>query len=260
MRRFLPSIALILIPAILVISALPGSPGARIRQVSEAYMLSIEEGRPGDARALLTDSLAGLVSEAAMGHAGFAGPPSPGGGSIGRQEQRGWPFRMSLPDGGSRLLWLRFEEGEWRISGDSMLDALMGSASVICRDFALSSVLPAVAAGALAPSFTCPVSGLPYEAVDGVLACPSGHLGDGIDLLDDACGARRAEAASVVADWVGEGHPLPSTLEEIWELSGGVAGLPGGYRCPVNGYSFYTLTDSGVRCPYHMLATPVYGD
>lgn len=259
MRRFLP-VALVLVPAILVISALPGSPGSRIRRVSDAYILSIEEGRPGEARDFLTDSLTGLVSEAAMGYAVSAGLPSRGSGSIGRQEQRGWPFRMSLPDGGSRLLWFRFENGEWSISGDTMLDALMGSASVICRDFVLSSVLPAVAAGASAPSFTCPVSGLPYEVSGGMLVCPSGHLGDGIDLLDDACGARRAEAASVVADWVGAGNPFPSTLEELWELSGGTAGLPGGYRCPVNGYSFYTLADSSVWCPYHMLATPVYGD
>ena len=133
----------------------------------------------------------------------------------------------------------------------------MGSASVICRDYALSVVIPAAASGTDPSTMSCPFSGQPYSVAGERLVCPAGHLGDGVDIRGDECGARRVEAAAAVLSWMEEGHGFPDNFEEIWEGSGGAIGLPGGYRCPVNGYSFYTLVDSGVWCPFHQELTPV---
>jgi hypothetical protein len=176
---------------------------------------------------------------------------------IGREEARGWPLGLSVEGGGSRLLWFRLEEGEWRVSGDTGLDALMGSAAILCRDYVLSTVLPAVASGSEPSGFSCPFSGSPYSIVGGRLSCTAGHLGEGLDFAGDACSLEREEAAGMVGAWVAAGNPFPQDFAEIWEASGGTAGTRGGYRCPVNGYSYFTIVDSGVWCPYHQILTPI---
>lgn len=256
MMRLLKASAPAVLAALLVVSALPGSPGSGIRDTAAGYLSSLERGATADARSLLDDSLADLVPEAALGRM-QPWEGDPGRGSIGRLGPRGWPLEIPSGEGGSRILWLRNEDGEWFVSGDTRLDALMGSASVVCMDYALSVAVPAVAAGADPSGMACPFSGTGYTVVDGRLVCPAGHLGAGIVLAGDGCGARRAEVAAMVGGWVAAGNPFPGDLGEIWESSGGQTGLPGGYRCPVDGYSYYSLADSGIWCPYHEELTPV---
>lgn len=256
MRRLLKAAAPAVLAAALVVTALPGSPGGGIRDTASEYLSSLGRGETADARSLLADSLADLVPEAALGRMDpWAGDAR--AGSIGRLGPRGWPLDISSGDGGGRIIWLDDTDGEWRITGDTRIDALMGSASMICMDYALSVVVPAAAAGADVSAMQCPFSGVAYTVVDGRLVCPAGHLGEGIVLAGDECGARRAEVAAMVGEWVAQGNPFPGDLREIWESSGGEVGLPGGYRCPVDGYSFYSLADSGVWCPYHEEITMV---
>lgn len=250
MRRLPAAAALAALAAVLVVTALPGSPGSGMRDSASRYMSSLDRGAPGDARSMLTDSLADLIPEAALGRMDpWVGDAR--GGSIGRLSARGWPLEVPSGEGGGRILWFRNEDGGWRISGDTRIDALMGSASVVCMNYALSTVVPAASAGADPSGMLCPFSGVAYTVVDGRLVCPAGHLGEGVVLSGDECGARRAEVAAMVGEWVAAGNPFPADLGEIWESSGGEVGLPGGYRCPVDGYSFYSLADSGVWCPYH---------
>lgn len=256
MRPLPKAAALAGLAAVLVVTAIPGSPGSGIRDAASGYLSSLGRGNPAEAGSMLTDSLAALVPEAALGRmepwVGDAGA-----GSIGRLGPRGWPLEIPSGEGGVRMLWFRNEDGEWLVSGDTGIDALMGSASVVCMEYALSTVVPAAAAGVELSGMRCPFSGAGYTVVDGRLVCPTGHLGEGIVLSGDGCSVRRAEVASMVGEWVADGNPFPSDLGEIWEASGGEIGLPGGYRCPVDGYSFYSLVDGGVWCPYHAELTPV---
>ena len=256
MRRLPKAAAPAVLAAVLVITALPGSPGSGIRDTASRYLSSLGRGEPADARSMLADSLAGLVPAAALGRMDPR-EGGAGGGSIGRLGPRGWPLEIPSGEGGGRILWFRNYDGEWRITGDTRIDALMGSASVVCMDYALSTVVPAAAAGADVSGMACPFSGAAYSVVDGMLVCPAGHLGAGIVLEGDECGARRAEVAAMVGGWVARGYPFPGDLRDIWESSGGEMGLPGGYRCPVDGYSFYSLQDSGIWCPYHEELTTV---
>ncbi|HOA04998.1 MAG TPA: hypothetical protein PLF04_03090 [Candidatus Fermentibacter daniensis] len=259
MKRLIPAAALVLGSVLLVLTAMPGSPGVLMRRAAGTYLDALGRGVPAEAHSLLTDSLAALVSEAGLSRMETTPSGSdPALGGLGRQEARGWPLEARGEEGGARILWLR-QDGDrgWRIAGDTELDALMGSASVICRDYALSVVIPAAVSGTDPSSMSCPFSGQPYSLAGERLVCPARHLGEGLDIRGDECGSRRAEAAAAVMSWMGEGHGFPGSFEEIWEGSGGAIGLRGGYRCPVNGYSYYTLVDSGVWCPFHGMLTPV---
>lgn len=248
-----PAALLAALSAVLVAAGLAGSPGTRMRDAAGGYVGHLSAGRAGEAHAMLTESLGAVAGLPALASGGAPEAGAPG--VIGRPDARGWPIAF----GSSRVVWLREEGGAWRISGDTWLDGVLGAASVTCRDYALSAVLPGVAAGADPSGWQCPVSGAPYslDPGTGLLVCPSGHLGGGLDAAGSGCSDRRAEAASVVAQWMSAGNTLPSSFQEIWDGSGGALGRPGGYRCPDDGYAYYVIGPDGIRCPFHGETTPL---
>lgn len=244
------------ISCLLVLSAIPSSPGTAVRQAASRYIDALASGDQAAAHSMLTDSLAGLLAPEALLAApvpGASGPPMPG-----RTDERGLAVTLPVEGGGARTIWLVREDGGYAVSGDTFIDWIMGSAAVICREHALE-ILPSVSAGSDAGDFACPLSGLPYEVAPstGRLLCPAGHLGDGLETGGDACGAEREQVAGVVRGYIAAGHAFPLTFEEMWSVSSGEFGQPGGYRCPDNGYSYYGLRDSAVYCPFHNSFTPV---
>jgi len=248
------------IPAILLCGvaflARGSSTGIALDRTARSYLDALGQDDGASACSLLTDSLRRIVSPGFL--EGLAGAPPDVSILAGRVEDRGRAMSLPLPGGGSRTIWMvRGTEGGWRVSGDTSLDNLLGSAAIRCTSLARSTVLPAVAAGASPGDFACPVSGLPYEVVEGRLTCPSGHLGDGMEVSGDACGTHRAEVATEVSAFMAAGHPRPLTLPEMYEQSDGAFGQPGGYRCPDHGYSYYEMTAEGVRCPFHEAVSPI---
>jgi hypothetical protein len=225
------------------------SMGVELDRSAKAYLDALQRGDGATACSLMTDSLQSLVSPGFL--SGLEGSPS-GTVLAGRQETRGLAMTVPLPGGGSRTLWMGGSGDEaWRVSGDTSLDNLLGCASLACIDYARQTVLPAVAAGAAAEDYRCPVSGRPYQVDGDHLACPSGHLGEGLDMAGDDCRENREMVAEVVAAFMAAGYSRPITLAGMHDESGGAFGQPGGYRCPDHGYSYYEITDQGVRCPFH---------
>jgi hypothetical protein len=241
----------------LVLTGVHNSPGKALRETALDYSGSLASGLPDSARVFLTDSLAAL---AGPGLFQSAAPPAGGGDlTIGREEARGFPALIRALEGGSsRTIWMRREGHGWAVSGDTWLDGLLGSAAVICRNYAVS-ILPLISAGSPAGGFACPISGLPYfmDESMGTLRCPSGHLGDGLGTGSGQCEGRRGEVTLEVRGFLDAGYGFPSTLEEMWQLSSGEFGQRGGYRCPDNGYSYYELLDSTVWCPFHEAGSPI---
>lgn len=256
MTRRMPAAAVPLAAtALLVTAGLLDPPGASIRKAALEY-IEVSGSDPASASALLTDSLAELARPEAFSTGGIR--EATGGPVLGRQDERGFQVLIPEQGGGSRTIWLRRENDCWRVSGDTFLDRVLGSAPAICRTYALS-IAPDVIAGTPADSFACPLAGLPYgtDTTGRLLVCPAGHLGEGLEIGGGACAERRAEAASEVAAYITAGHTIPSSFEEMWEQGEGLYGQPGGYRCPDNGYSFYVISDSEVFCPFHRAGTPV---
>ncbi|OPL19777.1 MAG: hypothetical protein AVO35_02035 [Candidatus Aegiribacteria sp. MLS_C] len=254
--RYLRPVLFLAAMFLLALVARSSSTGSAVIGTGREYLGLLASGDTVNARALLTDSLAGLLAHRAL--EGVDGSPDPGGFSVGRMEPRGLPVSVPLPEGGSRTLWLRRSpSGGWRVSGDSSLDNVLGNATVLCSSFARSTVVPAVSAGLDAADFSCPVSGLPYRLEEGRLVCPAGHLGNGMETGGAGCSALRDSLAGMVRDYIGEGHSYPATFREMYDESMGEYGQRGGYHCPDNGYSYYTITDEGIFCPYHGGTTPV---
>ena len=247
--RFLFRGALLLLAFLAALLARGSSTGMAIISAGRDYLESLAEGETETAHSLLTDSLAGMLSAEALNSLEEAGT---GGIRSGRMEPRG--FTLSAPSslGGSRTLWLRRESGgEWRISGDTSLDNLLGRATVICSGFARSTVIPGTAAGTPPGDYACPVSGRPYFMDDGLLVCPSGHLGEGLQAGSNRCGMFRDSLASLVVEYVFTGHRYPSSFAEMFLESNGEFGQRGGFHCPDDGYAYYSITQDGIFCPYH---------
>lgn len=241
---------------LLALLARGSSTGAQVIGAGRDYLALLASGDTGNAHSLLTDSLAGILDPQVL--EGVEGYLDARGFSIGRMEKRGLPVSVPRPEGGSRTLWFRrYPSGGWRLSGDSSLDNVLGSATVLCSSFARGTVVPAVSAGLEAADFSCPVSGLTYVLVDGRLVCPAGHLGEGLDTGGAGCSMFRESLARMIEDYVNEGYPYPSSFREMYERSTGEYGQRGGYHCPDNGYSYYTITAEGIFCPYHGGTTPV---
>lgn len=252
LSRVLPAVVFVAVAVI----ARASSTGVALDRTAGAYLDALHRADGVAACSLLTDSLRGMIGPGFLSE--LRDSPTPGTLLVGREEPRGLTVNLPLPGGGSRTLWMRREAGQdWRISGDSSLDNLLGSASIACTEYARSTVLPAVSGGGSAEDFRCPVSGLPYRLEDGLLVCPSGHLGDGIDLSGDACREHRESVAATVAGFMAAGHSRPASLEAMHAGSDGAFGQPGGYRCPENGYAYYQLTEEGVRCPFHDRTSPI---
>jgi len=255
-RGRLPAALLLLAAVIFALVVRPGSPGARMTGVIDRYLGSISSGDVEAAHGLLTDSLGSLLLPGYM--AGMPGSGTDGGIELVHWEARGFVAYVRLAGGGSRTLWLAKQDGGWRISGDSSLDNLLGTAASVCRTYAESTVVPAVRAGGDAGTFACPVTGCGYVLEEGsTLLCPAGHLGEGLDVTGGRCAALRDSLAGVVALFVSEGAGMPSSFEEMYRESGGRFGQPGGFRCPDHGYSYYTIENGAVRCPWHGESTPI---
>jgi hypothetical protein len=218
--------------------------------VLREYLETVSSGDYESAHALLTDSLGSGMLPAYL--LGLSGSPSAGALELVHWETRGFLAYLRLEEGGTRALWLSREDGGWRISGDTSLDNLLGRAASACRTFAVEEAVPSIEAGVPAGEFRCPVTGEGYS-VDSVgrLTCPAGHLGQGLDLSGDRCAALRDSLALVVAEFVVEGRPLPGSFTGLYEESGGRFGQPGGFRCPDHGYSYLSIEDGAVHCPWH---------
>lgn len=256
MTRRISAAAVPLAAAVLLAAAgLLDPPGSALRKTALEYA-ELSGSDPAAASALMTDSLSDLARPEVFAAGGVR--RAVGGPVLGGRDERGFQVLVPEQGGGSRTIWLRRENDRWRVSGDTFLDRVMGSAPALCRSCALS-IAPAVMSGTPADSFFCPVTGLPYgmDATGRLLVCPAGHLGEGLEIGGGACADRRAVAASEVAAYVAGGHPMPTSFEEMWEEGGGQYGQPGGYRCPDDGYSFYVISDSMVFCPFHRAGTPV---
>jgi hypothetical protein len=247
--RFLFRGTLLLLAFLAALLARGSSTGREIIGTGREYLESLSKGETEQAHSLLTDSLASLLSAGALNSVEGSGN---GGIRSGRMEPRG--FKLSAPSsmGGSRTLWLRREpQGEWRISGDTSLDNLLGSATVICSGFARSTVIPALSTGSPPGDYSCPVSGEPYYTDGGLLVCPSGHLGEGLETGSDRCETLRDSLACLVEEYVNGGQEYPSSFAEMYTESDGVFGQRGGFHCPDDGYAYYRITPEGIFCPYH---------
>ncbi|MBN1433194.1 hypothetical protein JW921_00425 [Candidatus Fermentibacterales bacterium] len=248
-----------MLPALCLALALAARPGSRGLLISSTALSYLERTRSGDlpgAWSLLTDSLQSLVLADRL--APLSGPPGRIRHTrIGRVDERGRILSVLFEDGRTRTIWLRPGGPGLRVSGDSSLDGLLAAAAMECRDYARESVIPAVLAGEPAGSFSCPWSGRPYvlEESAGRLACPAGHLGDGLALGDERCSARREEVLRVLELYLEAGYPFPESLDDVWRNSEGVFGQRGGYRCPDHGYSYYEIRDGQVFCPWHDAAS-----
>ncbi len=246
MRRLV--ICAILISAAFL--ARTSSTGKALLDTSREYLETLSSENTEDAYFLLSDSLAALVSPVFLEL--LDNSPSSGRITIGNIESRGYTISMALEQGGSRTIWLREDDlGEWEIAGDSSLDNLLGRATVMCTGFVQETVIPAYRNGVDPGDYGCPISGEPYSLEGDMLLCPSGHLGDGLDVGGSRCTLLRDSLAEVVSDYILAGYHFPDSFIGMFEESDGEFSQRGGFRCPDNGYVYYEITGEGVFCPFH---------
>jgi len=256
MKRGLLTAVLLLLAVLFSLVARIGSPGIRMTSTLRDYLDSISSGGYESAHALLTDSLGLLILPGFLSELADAG--SSGLIELEHWEPRGFVSYLRLEEGGSRTFWLVHREGEWRISGDTSLDNLLGRAASICRAYSEEHVAPAVRSGDPAEAFACPVTGIRYMLLDEArLFCEAGHLGEGLDVYGNRCAALRDSLAQVVNDYMSGGKDMPSSFEEMYRASDGLYGQPGGFRCPDHGYSYYLIENGSVFCPWHQESTAI---
>jgi len=248
-RKLLPA-AILVLAAVLSLVVRQGSPGRRMERTARSYLDHLACGETDEAHLLLSDSLGKLVLPELLG---LLDSGSRGGTiSLKRWEPRGFVVYLLLDEGGNRTLWLTQRAGNWRISGDTSLDNVLGQASSICWRYAETEVAPALARGESVTSFKCPVTGQGYILSDeGSLICQASHLGEGLDLAGEECASLRDSLATMVVQFMSEGYLLPTSFAEIYEVSGGRFSQPGGFRCPDHGYSYYEIIGDSVVCPWH---------
>lgn len=229
---------------LLALAARSLSPGVLEANRVNEYLSALSEGEWPDSTvwSMLTDSLGLLVSPRFL--SGLQGLPAPDRVFMDGIDIRG--IRWTAVAGQTvRVLWLEKCSPGYRVRGDSSLDGLLGGAAILCREAALSG------------SQACPISGRAYDVDEGVVICPSGHLGGGLSMSPDACRFRREEVAGVVRAFLAQGYAMPPDLESIFTESGGSLGQRGGWRCTDNGYSYYFIRGDSVVCGHHDASTPV---
>jgi hypothetical protein len=236
------ALLLISIPVIAVAFALivrPGSLGARLKDSATMYCEMMSTGgteqaenmmSPEMSEGLSVDFLARLDGTEVPSHFRFDG-----------SDTRGIRMAGSVDGGGSRVIWFSTEHG-LKVTGDTAVDNILGSAVMLCRENAVSD-----------PEGYCPVSERPYQYDEaaGIVVCPEGHLGEGLPVGSDHCALRRDSVTAELAGYIEAGYDCPETLEEMFTVSEGIYGRRGGYRCPDNGYKYYELRDGAVYCPFH---------
>lgn len=250
MKKALEAAAVILL-LIIAVAARGNSTGKRLIDTGRGYIEYLAAGETEEAYSFLSDSLAALLSPGVL--SSLEGAPAAGSIRTGRAENRGFNISVSLAEGGSRTLWLRAgADGNWKITGDTSLDNVLGSATVICSSYARETVIPALSGGRTIESFLCPFeSGSHYYIENGILFCSAGHLGNGIDIGGSACRTLKDSLAAVVYEYTSAGYVYPSSFGEMYERSDGVFGQRGGFHCPDDGYSYYEITSKGIYCPFH---------
>ncbi len=225
--------------------ARPHSPGVRYSTAALEWAAALEEGRSAEALAMMEPGTAGGYSEDFLSR--LAGVEAPESFHYDGYDSGG--VRMSGVSGerGSRIVWLTDGDPPGVIR-DTALDNLLGQAVFICRENALAH-----------PEGSCPVSGASYsyDSATGLVVCPDGHLGEGLFVNSLSCGVRRDSVAMEVEAYMAAGYPAPASLEDMYTESSGEFGRRGGYRCPENGYAYYSIRDGAVYCPFHGETTQV---
>ncbi len=228
--------------AVLVIALLarPHSPGAQWTGTVKNYLKALEEGRGQEALDMLCPELAVELSEDFLLR--LLEEEVPSQLSWNGSDSRGIRIAGETQETGARVVWLAPSDGELFIAGDTSLDKLLGTAVLLCRENAITD-----------PDGCCPVSGVPYttDETGELVICSSGHLGGGLAVGQGRCAERRDSVLAELNDYLASGYELPSTLEEMYTLSGGETGRRGGYSCPDNGYKYYEIRDGAVYCPFH---------
>lgn len=225
--------------------ARPHSPGIRYSETALAWAVSLEEGRAAEALAMMEPGTAEGYSEEFLSR--LAGEEAPESFHYDGFDSGGVRMSGVSGDRGSRIVWLTDDDTPGVIR-DTALDNLLGQAVFICRENALAH-----------PEGRCPVSGASYtyDREAGLVVCPEGHLGEGLFVNSLSCAARRDSVVIEVEAFMAAGYPAPASLEDMYTESSGEFGRRGGYRCPDNGYAYYSIRDGAVYCPFHEETTQV---
>ncbi len=221
--------------------ARPYSLGERLGKSAQIYSRALSEGRAAEAMSMMSLETAEALSTDFL--SGLEGTAVPADFRYDGSDSRGIRMTGSAGDTGTRVIWFSTDnENGIRVTNDTALDNLLGSAVMLCRENARVN-----------PDGCCPVSGRPYihDVQAGSVVCVDGHLGDGITISSGGCALRRDSVAAELAGYLEAGYPFPETLEEMFTISDEEYGRRGGYRCPDNGYKYYELRDGAIFCPFH---------
>ncbi|MBC8428913.1 MAG: hypothetical protein H8D05_01575 [FCB group bacterium] len=246
-RYFYLIVLIVLIPVAYVVRQ--HSRAVLIKKTVQEYIECLVRGDLDSAYILNTDSLAALYNPEIL--ASLQDSIEQEKIIIDKLEERGYHCTLILPDGNSRSIWLQHVDGNWRISGDSDLDKILGSADMLCTSYARDSLIPLLLTDVLLDSASCPVSGKLYVIENGILVCPAGHLGNGIDIYGEECALFCDSLNTIIHSYHEMGYPPATSFADIFENSNGEFGQPGGYHCPNNVYTYYEIIDNGAVCPVH---------
>ncbi len=239
MRRFLLFLFVPVFAVVFALIARPYSLGMKLGQNAEAYSQALGNGQTEIALSMMTDAASAGLSPEFLTR--LSGEPVPDSFRFDGRDDRGLRMNGSLGAAGSRIIWFSTENGI-RVTHDTALDNILGSAVLLCRENALAN-----------PEGFCPVSGRSYECnpETGNVTCSEGHLGEGIVISSDACALRRDSVLLELSGYLEAGYSYPETIEEMYILSYEEFGRRGGYRCPDNGYKYYELRNGAIYCPFH---------
>lgn len=241
MRRILVFSSASFLAIVFAFIARPYSMGERLGKSAEIYSQALSAGRAEEAMSMMAPETAEALSIGFL--SGLEGTVVPSDFRYDGSDTRGIRMAGSAGEAGSRVIWFSTDnENGIRVTNDTALDNLLGSAVMLCRENAYAN-----------PDGCCPVSGKPYiyDAQTGSVVCVDGHLGDGITISSGGCALRRDSVAAELAGYLEAGYRFPENLEEMFTISDEEFGRRGGYRCPDNGYKYYELRDGAIFCPFH---------
>lgn len=239
MRRVFLFFSISVFAVVFALIARPHSLGMKLAHSAEVYSQALSAGHAEEAMSMMAPETAEGLSQEFLRR--LEGTVASTDFRYDGSDVVGLRMVGSVGDAGSRVIWFSTENGI-RVTHDTALDNILGSAVMLCRENAMAD-----------PDGCCPVSGRPYEydREIHVVVCPEGHLGDGLLISSDACSLRRDSVAVELTEYLEAGYQFPETLEEMFTLSGEKYGRRGGYRCPDNGYKYYELLNGAIYCPFH---------